>query len=102
MAFSDIAVPWFKRGGNSGCQASALVIRALAPGERTRRDLWPVVRREVFSGLASGVYRPHMKVISYLGTLDRIRAIAVTTRNGNTIAPVATVLGTQRTDTTRS
>jgi hypothetical protein len=43
-----------------------------------------------------------MKVISYLGALDGIRGSAVTTRNGNTIAAVATVLGTQRTETTRS
>lgn len=41
-------------GGNSGSQASTLVIRALALGELTLRDLWRVVRREVFSGLALG------------------------------------------------
>src|SRR5207247_9617951 len=37
-------------GGNSGSQASTLVIRALALGELTLRDLWRVLRREVFSG----------------------------------------------------
>jgi magnesium transporter len=41
-------------GGNSGSQASTLVIRALALGELKLRDLWQVVRREVFSGLALG------------------------------------------------
>jgi len=41
-------------GGNSGSQASTLVIRALAVGELTLGDLWRVVRREVFSGFALG------------------------------------------------
>ncbi|HEX4824735.1 MAG TPA: magnesium transporter [Candidatus Polarisedimenticolaceae bacterium] len=41
-------------GGNSGSQASTLVIRALALGEVKLRDWWRVARREVFSGLALG------------------------------------------------
>jgi len=41
-------------GGNSGSQASTLVIRALAVGEVSLRDWWRVMRREVFSGLALG------------------------------------------------
>jgi magnesium transporter len=41
-------------GGNSGSQASTLVIRALALGEITLRDWWRVARREVVSGLALG------------------------------------------------
>jgi magnesium transporter len=41
-------------GGNSGSQASTLVIRALALGELKLGDLWRVIRREVFSGLALG------------------------------------------------
>ena len=41
-------------GGNSGSQASTLVIRALALGEVTLRDFWRVIRREVLSGLALG------------------------------------------------
>jgi magnesium transporter len=41
-------------GGNSGSQASTLVIRALALGELKLRDLWRVIRREVFSGLMLG------------------------------------------------
>ena len=40
-----------------------------------------------------GVYRRHMKVISYLGTLDRLFGVPVTTRNWNTITAIATVLG---------
>jgi magnesium transporter len=41
-------------GGNSGSQASTLVIRALALGEIGLRDWWRVMRREVFAGLALG------------------------------------------------
>jgi magnesium transporter len=41
-------------GGNSGSQASTLVIRALALGEVKLRDWWSVARREVVSGLALG------------------------------------------------
>ncbi|HWJ41401.1 MAG TPA: DUF1697 domain-containing protein [Candidatus Limnocylindrales bacterium] len=39
-----------------------------------------------------GVYRRHMKVISYLGTLDRLFGVPVTTRNWNTITAIARVL----------
>jgi magnesium transporter len=42
-------------GGNSGSQASTLVIRALALGEVNLRDWWRVMRREIFSGLGLGV-----------------------------------------------
>jgi len=42
-------------GGNSGSQASTLVIRALALGEVTLLDWWRVMRREILSGLALGV-----------------------------------------------
>jgi magnesium transporter len=41
-------------GGNSGSQASTLVIRAMALGELTLRDWWRVVRREIVAGLALG------------------------------------------------
>jgi magnesium transporter len=41
-------------GGNSGSQASTLVIRALALGELSLGDVWRVMRREVFSGFALG------------------------------------------------
>jgi uncharacterized protein (DUF1697 family) len=39
-----------------------------------------------------GVYRRHMKVISYLGMLDRLFGVPVTTRNWNTITAIAKVL----------
>lgn len=41
-------------GGNSGSQASTLVIRAMALGEVGLRDWWRVMRREIVSGLALG------------------------------------------------
>jgi magnesium transporter len=41
-------------GGNSGSQATTLVIRAMALGEVALRDWWRVVRRELFAGLALG------------------------------------------------
>jgi uncharacterized protein (DUF1697 family) len=39
-----------------------------------------------------GVYRRHMKVIGYLGMLDRLFGVPVTTRNWNTITAVARAL----------
>jgi magnesium transporter len=41
-------------GGNSGSQASTLVIRAMALGELRLRHWWRVVRRELAAGLALG------------------------------------------------
>jgi hypothetical protein len=43
-----------------------------------------------------GVYRRHMKVISYLGSFDRLFGVPVTTRNWNTITAIAKVLGDGR------
>jgi len=42
-------------GGNSGSQASTLVIRALALSEVTLRDWWRVMQREILSGLGLGL-----------------------------------------------
>jgi magnesium transporter len=51
-------------GGNSGSQASTLVIRALALGEVTLRDWWRVMKRELAAGLALG---------AILGTIGFLR-----------------------------
>lgn len=51
-------------GGNSGSQASTLVVRALAIGEIGLRDWWRVMRREFLTGLALG---------SILGTIGFLR-----------------------------
>jgi magnesium transporter len=42
-------------GGNSGSQATTLIIRAMSLGEVTLKDWWRVMRREIFSGLALGI-----------------------------------------------
>jgi magnesium transporter len=54
-------------GGNSGSQASTLVIRALALGEVKLADWWRVMRREFGAGLALG---------SILGAIGFIRITA--------------------------
>ena len=41
-------------GGNSGSQASTLVIRAMALGEVTLSDWWRVVSREIIQGFSMG------------------------------------------------
>ena len=51
-------------GGNSGSQATTLVIRAMALGEIYVRDWWRVMRREVLAGLALG---------TILGTIGFLR-----------------------------
>ncbi|HSQ59725.1 MAG TPA: magnesium transporter [Acidobacteriota bacterium] len=58
-------------GGNSGGQATTLVIRAMALGEVRLRDWWRVVRREFFSGLGLGAI---LAVLGFLQvvTLQRI------------------------------
>lgn len=41
-------------GGNSGSQASTLIIQAMAVGEIALQDWWRVMRREIISGLLLG------------------------------------------------
>ena len=53
-------------GGNSGSQATTLVIRAMALGEARLRDWWRVLRREIGAGLALGVV---------LGTIGLLRIV---------------------------
>jgi uncharacterized protein (DUF1697 family) len=43
-----------------------------------------------------GVYRRHMRVIGHLGRLDRLFGVPVTTRNWNTVAAIARLLGDGR------
>jgi len=42
-------------GGNSGSQASTLIIQAMAVGEVTIKDWWRIMRREILSGLTLGL-----------------------------------------------
>jgi magnesium transporter len=54
-------------GGNSGSQASTLVIRSIATGEIRLRDWWFVARREIVMGLILG---------AGLGLLGLLRVLA--------------------------
>src|SRR5881398_3944264 len=54
-------------GGNSGSQASTLIIRAMALGEVTLRDWWRVAAREIQAGLSLGII---------LGAIGAIRVAA--------------------------
>lgn len=58
-------------GGNSGSQASTLIIRAMALGEVRLRDWWRVLGRELMAGLALGVC---------LGSVGLIRILLWPTR----------------------
>lgn len=53
-------------GGNSGSQATTLVIRAMALGEVRLKDWWRVVRREALSGLGLGLMLATLGVIRVL------------------------------------
>ena len=53
-------------GGNSGSQASTLIIQAMAVGDITIADWWRVLRREILSGLMLG---------SVLGMIGFIRVL---------------------------
>src|SRR3984893_5221857 len=74
-------------GGNSGSQASTLVIRAMAIGELRLGDWWRVVRREALSGIMLG---------AILGTIGFLR-IAVWSMFSSLYGPhwllVATTVG---------
>lgn len=53
-------------GGNSGSQASTLIIRALALGEISIRNWWEIVKKEFFTGIVIGLI---------LGTIGFLRII---------------------------
>jgi magnesium transporter len=74
-------------GGNSGSQATTLVIRAMALGEVRLRDWWRVIRRELVSGLGLGII---------LGTIGVIRILvwqALFHTYGSHAAVIATTVG---------
>jgi magnesium transporter len=53
-------------GGNSGSQASTLVIRAMALGEVKLRDWWRIIQRELAAGLTLGCILATIGVIRIL------------------------------------
>jgi magnesium transporter len=99
-------------GGNSGSQASTLVIRALAVGELALGDLWRVVRRELFSGLVLGcilgaigflrisiwsafsdLYGPHWLLVAFTVALSLIGVVLWGTLIGSFLPFVLRRLG---------
>jgi uncharacterized protein (DUF1697 family) len=56
------------------------------------RGKWLVKILARDSRFVFGVYRRHMKVITYLGAVDRLFGVPVTSRNWNTIAAIARVI----------
>ncbi len=71
-------------GGNSGSQASTLIIRALAVGELRLRDWWHVMKKEVVSGVLLG---------GLLGLLGFIRIEAWSAVFPSSYGPFHTLIG---------
>jgi magnesium transporter len=62
-------------GGNSGSQATSLIIRAMAVGDIGLSDWWKVMRREAIVGLILGVFLAVIGLVrvlawDYLGFYD--------------------------------
>jgi magnesium transporter len=56
VAFLSLFIPLIiSSGGNTGSQASTLIIQAMALGEITLKDWWRVMRRELISGTLLGL-----------------------------------------------
>ena len=53
-------------GGNTGSQASTLIIQAMSIGEITIADWWRILRREIFSGFLLGII---LGIIGFLEVL---------------------------------
>jgi magnesium transporter len=99
-------------GGNSGSQASTLIIRAMALGEVTPKDWWKVMRRELLAGLSLGgilavigfarigiwsifstVYGPHWILVAITVALALIGVVLWGTITGSMLPFVLRKLG---------
>ena len=99
-------------GGNSGSQASTLVIRAMALGEVRLRDWWRVIRRELAAGLALGcmlgsigfarilvwqaiahLYGPHYQLIAFTVAGSLVGVVLFGTLAGSTLPFILRRLG---------
>jgi len=99
-------------GGNSGSQASTLVIRALALGEFTLNEWWKVMLREIFAGPALGrilgsvgflriaawslfsdVYGPHWMMIGFTIFFSLIGVVLWGTLTGSMLPLILRRLG---------
>ncbi len=89
-------------GGNSGSQASTLIIRAMALGEITLRDWWRIMKREIFSGLFLGsvlgiigfarvaawslftpIYGPHWMLVAFVVAFSLVGVVLWGTLSGS-------------------
>jgi len=76
-------------GGNSGSQATSLVIQAMALGDVRLRDWYSVIRRELFSGVALGA------ILGVIGltrifvwqSLSHVRTTNANSRPNNSVRP---------------
>ncbi len=89
-------------GGNSGSQASTLIIRAMALGEVTLRDWWRIMKREILSGLFLGgvlgiigfirvatwslftsIYGPHWLLVAFVVSFSLVGVVLWGTLSGS-------------------
>jgi magnesium transporter len=99
-------------GGNSGSQASTIIIRAMALGEVRLADWWTVMRREILSGLALGVilatvgfmrialwsafssvYGPHWLLVAMTVSLSLVGVVLWGTLSGSLLPIIIRRLG---------
>ena len=99
-------------GGNSGSQASTLIVRALAVGDVRLGDWWRVFRREFLSGLALGsllaligfarillwpsratLYGPHYALVGLTVSLSLVGVVMWGTLSGSMLPLVLHRLG---------
>ena len=67
-------------------------IRPRLPIELPAEGEWFVRVMALRNRYALGMYRRHMKTIGYLGQIDRLFGVPVTTRNWSTIATIVRIL----------
>ena len=70
-------------------------LRPKLPLTLPSRGAWMLKIMSCRGRFVIGQYRPHMKAIGYLGTLDRLFGVPATTRNMNTMAAIVNVLKTK-------
>jgi magnesium transporter len=100
-------------GGNSGSQASTLIIQAMAVGEITVEDWWKVMRREILSGLMlgcvlgiigfvriivwrqffPGVYGDHFMIIGFVVGISLLGVVLLGTLTGSMLPIILKRLG---------
>jgi magnesium transporter len=100
-------------GGNTGSQASSLIIQALTVGEVTITDWWNVMRREIISGILLGavlgligffrvilwsqifpaVYGPHYFLVAVVVGISLIGVVLLGTITGSMLPIVLKKLG---------